>query len=267
MAEANEFIQTDSGASGMQTYTIGGIALTLPKIVDGPRPTQPIRMKDGRATMDDVQLVQMLIERCLQCYMSQFEVVTALHVQANIEPGFTHFVWEKLDHQNPEFFRAYQMRLRVKEQIKEFNMLVAHQTQMTTKPEVAQSPVRPPQPTSTPHSHPRGTSHTGQTVSSMLQQLQSPMTPKHVYPFLHHDSNFAVDSPTQSGLPTLALPSPISAGGQFPFDNFLISPRKDGFDTTQFFGGQVHQSVSGVDGDLIEPKKEPVDPGETSSDD
>lgn len=42
----------------------------------------------------DIQLVQNLIERCLQLYMSQREVVSTLHAQAEIEPGFTGLVWQ-----------------------------------------------------------------------------------------------------------------------------------------------------------------------------
>ena len=34
-------------------------------------------------------------------------------------------VWEKLQEQNPDFFRAYRTRLRVKGQIREFNSLVS----------------------------------------------------------------------------------------------------------------------------------------------
>jgi hypothetical protein len=34
-------------------------------------------------------------------------------------------VWEKLQEQNPDFFRAYRTRLRVKGQIREFNALVS----------------------------------------------------------------------------------------------------------------------------------------------
>ena len=58
----------------------------------------------------DIQLVQNLIERCLQLYMSQREVVYTLNQQAKIETGFTLLVWQKLEEQNPDFFRAYYTR-------------------------------------------------------------------------------------------------------------------------------------------------------------
>ena len=43
----------------------------------------------GKVNWEDIQLVQKLIERCLELYMSQQEIVTALTMQANIEPGLT----------------------------------------------------------------------------------------------------------------------------------------------------------------------------------
>ena len=82
-------------------------------------------VRDGKINWEDIQLVQKLIERCLELYMTQQEIVKALSLQANIEPGLTNLVWEKLQEQNPDFFRAYGTRLRVKEQIREFNGLVS----------------------------------------------------------------------------------------------------------------------------------------------
>ena len=63
-----------------------------------------------RVSTDHIQLVQNLIERCLQLYMSQREVTMTLNAQAHIEPGFTQLVWHKLEEQNPDFFRAYYTR-------------------------------------------------------------------------------------------------------------------------------------------------------------
>ncbi|KAE9621666.1 putative angiotensin-converting enzyme 2 [Lupinus albus] len=78
----------------------------------------------------DIQLVQNLIQRCLQLYMSQAEVVETLLNQAKIEPGFTEVVWQKLEEENQEFFRAYYLRLTVKQQIQEFNSLLEQQVQL-----------------------------------------------------------------------------------------------------------------------------------------
>ncbi|KAK3000987.1 hypothetical protein RJ639_022167, partial [Escallonia herrerae] len=106
--------------------------------------------------------VQNLIERCLQLYMSQKEVVNTLLQQAKIEPGFTElgkfylllhpfsmaqfyhlsfrlvlhyrvpciYVWQKLEEENQDFFKAYHLRLIVKEQISKFNRLLERQFEL-----------------------------------------------------------------------------------------------------------------------------------------
>ncbi|KAL2480720.1 Uncharacterized protein Adt_33686 [Abeliophyllum distichum] len=86
---------------------------------------------EGRkVSVQDIQLVQNLIERCLQLYMSQKEVVNTLLLQAKIEPGFTELVWQKLETENPAFFKAYHLRLIAKDQILRFNQLLDRQIQL-----------------------------------------------------------------------------------------------------------------------------------------
>ncbi|CAI9765631.1 unnamed protein product [Fraxinus pennsylvanica] len=83
-----------------------------------------------KVSLEDIQLVQNLIERCLQLYMSQKEVVNTLLHQAKIEPGFTELVWQKLETENRRFFKAYYLRLLVKEQILQFNQLLETQVEL-----------------------------------------------------------------------------------------------------------------------------------------
>ncbi|KAG8372083.1 hypothetical protein BUALT_Bualt12G0029600 [Buddleja alternifolia] len=83
-----------------------------------------------KVSLQDIQLVQDLIERCLQLYMNQREVMSTLSDQANIEPGFTELVWQKLEAENREFFSAYHLRLIVKDQISRFNQLLERQVQL-----------------------------------------------------------------------------------------------------------------------------------------
>ena len=85
---------------------------------------KPLEQHDKLSSLD-IQLVQSLVERCLQLYMNQREVVCILREQAKIDPGFTGLVWQKLEEQNPDFFRAYYSRLGLKEQIVVLNQLVA----------------------------------------------------------------------------------------------------------------------------------------------
>ncbi|CAM0947085.1 unnamed protein product [Alopecurus aequalis] len=81
----------------------------------------------------DIQLVQNLIERCLQLYMNQKEVVETLSFQAKIEPSFTELVWQKLEEENREFFKAYYVRLMLKNQIMVFNKLLEDQYRLMSK--------------------------------------------------------------------------------------------------------------------------------------
>lgn len=83
-----------------------------------------------KVSRKDIQLVQNLIERCLQLYMSRTEVVSTLLHQAKIEPGFTELVWQKLEEENQEFFREYHLRLIVKDQIIRFNQLLEQQAEL-----------------------------------------------------------------------------------------------------------------------------------------
>ncbi|KAJ1260931.1 hypothetical protein BS78_10G269500 [Paspalum vaginatum] len=77
--------------------------------------------------------VQNLIERCLQMYMNQKEAIEALSQQAKIEPCITELVWRQLEQQNPLFFKAYYMRLMLKDQIMFFNKLLDDQFQILSK--------------------------------------------------------------------------------------------------------------------------------------
>ncbi|KAL2641507.1 hypothetical protein R1flu_009094 [Riccia fluitans] len=96
-------------------------------------PTPPSTNEGRKISCEDIQLVQNLIERCLQLYMNQNEVITTLKYQAKIEPGFTSLVWQKLEEQNPDFFKAYYTRLKVKKQIVLFNHLLEQQVQLQQK--------------------------------------------------------------------------------------------------------------------------------------
>lgn len=97
-----------------------------------------------KVSRQDIQLVQNLIERCLQLYMNQKEVVDTLLYQAKIEPGFTELVWQKLEEENREFFKAYHVRLLLKNQILVFNKLLEKQVELMQKvcpPGVASVPL------------------------------------------------------------------------------------------------------------------------------
>lgn len=58
------------------------------------------------------------------------QVIMQLQQQFKIEPCFTQLVWQKLEEQNQEFFRAYYTRLKLKDQIILFNHLLDEQVKM-----------------------------------------------------------------------------------------------------------------------------------------
>ncbi|NP_001148712.1 plant-specific domain TIGR01589 family protein [Zea mays] len=86
-----------------------------------------------KVSREDIQLVQNLIERCLQLYMNQKEVVDTLSFQAKIEPSFTEIVWQRLEEENRDFFKAYYARLMLMNQIVSFNKLLEQQHQIMNK--------------------------------------------------------------------------------------------------------------------------------------
>ncbi|PUZ58709.1 hypothetical protein GQ55_5G529400 [Panicum hallii var. hallii] len=98
-----------------------------------------------KVSREDIELVQNLIERCLQLYMNKGEVVRTLSTRARIEPGFTTLVWQKLEEENSEFFRAYYIRLKLKRQIILFNHLLQHQYNLMKYPVPSSVPLAPMQ--------------------------------------------------------------------------------------------------------------------------
>ncbi|XP_042065834.1 uncharacterized protein LOC121809331 isoform X1 [Salvia splendens] len=100
--------------------------------------------KDNRkVSRGDIELVQNLIERCLQLYMNKDEVVKTLVNRAKIDPAFTTLVWQKLEEENADFFRAYYIRLKLKKQIILFNNLLEHQYHLMKYPVPPKVPLAP----------------------------------------------------------------------------------------------------------------------------
>ncbi|KAL3615887.1 hypothetical protein CASFOL_040181 [Castilleja foliolosa] len=77
----------------------------------------------------EIDRVKESIEKCMQLYMNKRETVSFLSTHCNIQPVITRIVWDRLERENREFFRAYYVRLAVKDQIMEFNRLLALQAE------------------------------------------------------------------------------------------------------------------------------------------
>lgn len=86
---------------------------------------------EGRKlTNQDIQLVQNRVEQCLQHYMDKKEVINTLIIHDNIDPRVTELVWQRLEEENQDFFKAYYLKLLVKDQIVEFNRLLSEQVEL-----------------------------------------------------------------------------------------------------------------------------------------
>ncbi|KAJ8564319.1 hypothetical protein ON010_g7025 [Phytophthora cinnamomi] len=114
----------------------------------GAKRPPPTPVSPPTFSWNDILRVQNLIERCLQQYLSkvrmdgrfcvrkglrsfllalvvQNDILITLKEQANVDPAFANVVWQKLEEQNPTFFRAYSLQLQLKEQIIAFNYLIS----------------------------------------------------------------------------------------------------------------------------------------------
>ena len=78
-------------------------------------------------TISDIETVQNLIEKCLQLYLTKDEVISVLRERATIDAEFTKLIWSRLEGENPQFFKCYNTRLKLKAQITMFNHLLEQQ--------------------------------------------------------------------------------------------------------------------------------------------
>ncbi|KAB1205015.1 hypothetical protein CJ030_MR7G008330 [Morella rubra] len=90
--------------------------------------------------------VQNLIERCLLLYMNKREVMDTLLGCARIESALTAMIFQTLEEQNAEFFKAYYTRMKLIEQIRLFNVLLEKQAQLTKQSAPQQQQQRLPVP-------------------------------------------------------------------------------------------------------------------------
>lgn len=124
-------LQGSQSTTGMMAGTMNGTSTPTPTSMmtgnaanNGTAGANNMR----RFSVEQIKLVQQLIEHCLKSYLSKTETITYLCGRySHIEPGFINLTWQKLEQQNPAFFRAYNIRLRIKDQINQFNDIVNYQ--------------------------------------------------------------------------------------------------------------------------------------------
>jgi len=77
---------------------------------------------------NEIGNVKAMVEKCMQQYMTQAEIIATLQTQAGVQPSVTCLVWQKLEEQNQSFFYSYNAMLRVKDQLSLFDYLVEQQS-------------------------------------------------------------------------------------------------------------------------------------------
>ncbi|KAG8387372.1 hypothetical protein BUALT_Bualt02G0014500 [Buddleja alternifolia] len=100
---------------------------------NGKKPSTPKDTPDEehkKFIAEQYQLAKNCIELCLTHYKSKQETIDSLSRWKNIRRDLTELVWGSLEEDNPEFFKAYYVKLKLKDQIKEFNRLLLKQAEL-----------------------------------------------------------------------------------------------------------------------------------------
>ncbi|EFA83070.1 hypothetical protein PPL_03858 [Heterostelium album PN500] len=71
--------------------------------------------------------IQQCIEKCFTLYLTRTEIIITLQNQFGVNPSFSEAMLLNLEAKNPDFFDIYYKRLKIKEQIIEFNHLASLQ--------------------------------------------------------------------------------------------------------------------------------------------
>lgn len=124
-AKASDTTPPTKGATEQPVPPVGS-AQHMRKNKDGKTGRDGQVMK-RKMTISDVETVQNLIEKCLQLYLTKDEVISVLREQATIDAEFTKLIWARLEGENPQFFKCYNTRLKLKAQIQMFNHLLTEQ--------------------------------------------------------------------------------------------------------------------------------------------
>ncbi|GMH75398.1 hypothetical protein TrLO_g813 [Triparma laevis f. longispina] len=91
----------------------------------------------SQSKVEELQTVKTYIEKCMQNYLTQAEIIAFLHHKKKIPPSITCLVWSKLEEQNSDFFYSYNVRLRLKDQVSAFNYLVSQQEKIEKDRKIA----------------------------------------------------------------------------------------------------------------------------------
>ncbi|XP_073312237.1 uncharacterized protein [Primulina huaijiensis] len=187
--------------------------------------------------------------------MNKDVVVKTLLNRARIDPRFTNLVWQKLEEENPNFFRAYYIRLKLKKQIISFNNLLAHQHHMMKYPVSPKVPLAPMQngihpvpannlpvgypvmqqpslaATGKPHIDPMGypitSCHIVNGIPAPGDHLPVPMNPGNDTAMDTYGADVSPIMPPSNSIPSMSdmpvSPTSVSSTSHFPFTASEIS--------------------------------------------
>lgn len=112
-----------------------------------------MKWKTGNRSCDDHKLEILLSLFVILCFEIRkgvlYLICFSLHIKQHINLivlsifYWFHSVWQKLEEENADFFRAYYIRLKLKKQILLFNHLLEHQYHLTKYPVAPKVPLAP----------------------------------------------------------------------------------------------------------------------------
>ncbi|KAK9015313.1 hypothetical protein V6N11_006425 [Hibiscus sabdariffa] len=132
----NEVSQPSDGSSSGGVYDEQRLHGTSAQRSSPDRPSSP-------TSRGDFDVIARSSPTPLQSSILNPQLVPVRKRDARIDPGFTTLVWQKLEEENADFFRAYYIRLKLKKQILLFNNLLEHQYHMMKYPVPPKVPLAP----------------------------------------------------------------------------------------------------------------------------
>jgi uncharacterized protein (TIGR01589 family) len=186
-----------------------------------------------RYSRTEIKVVQSLIESCLRNYLSESDTINELYLKHSLDPAIVSQVWNKLVDQNVEFFRAYVVRLKVKNQMIEFNNLINEQaSKMHKQRDLMRQHLQQQQ----QHIHLQG-------------QQQSNLQFSDMYDLFSLDDDYPNSDILGTGLPIQQQPYVKQETSQPPVKNVKISQQ------TPITTTQQPQQVSNYNGYYVPPNQ------------
>ncbi|KMT16065.1 hypothetical protein BVRB_3g052360 [Beta vulgaris subsp. vulgaris] len=190
-----------------------------------------------KVSQEDIEHVRILIEKCLLLHMTREEVMAKLVTGKGINPHVITLVWQRLEEDNPKFFSAYNVRLKLQEQIILFNKLLEKQYNLTHD------------------SQPSYNGISNMPVNSAVgYHTQQPFLPTTYVEPVHYDPSYDV----VNGVPAAGNIYPIQQKGDAPsgnqemaresYEQYMFEPDEIGSVQLMTFDAAVPSNMHSVEG-------------------